>query len=519
MRLQTDPYALQAVIRSNQRRERIVQMKKTTRYRALVCLLILFLGLLFAAFLYGYHSARGSYNAAENGSASAALFPASLQHIVGEAFVEPGIGTDCSDTKMTYNDRYFFGQTLRDAHVMQKTTLITKNSFPEESVIHSADDNRLTTWAEVNGQPHLNDNADADEIQKTQKETVRQPISVVTPEMFGAVGDGITDDTAALRAMMDYLKSNESTGYLTKEYFVDSIEMPNNCHLIANGGVLRKIPRNESSYNIIRMNDNCTLEGLTLIGDREYNSSDGQWGCCIFIAGRNCKIIDCNVISPHGDGIYVHSDNTVIKDCSIEKAYRNGISVTHGCNFLIADTVISNVHGHDPQFGIDLEPNNAEDQIGGSIINVSIIDCLGGIMIYKNSKQTKQFNIVCDGVRIINVKGKAALSIRNNIYTNDKYAFNDLKIINPKPETDCLAKFVFYDKNNPTLFVDATVIGGNNPNGVSLICKEQSCDNPISIRIMSEGWSRTAGIIGRDISVDSSNPNIVLSTNLAAVWQ
>ena len=27
MRLQTDPYALQAVIRSNQRRERIVQMK------------------------------------------------------------------------------------------------------------------------------------------------------------------------------------------------------------------------------------------------------------------------------------------------------------------------------------------------------------------------------------------------------------------------------------------------------------------------------------------------------------
>lgn len=142
---------------------------------------------------------------------------------------------------------------------------------------------------------------------------------------------------------------------------------------------------------------NISLQGYgaTLqMNKQEYiDLNDGsEWRHIISLSGcNNFKIFGLELIDSGGDGIEVSgiwqqpipSTNIHIKDCLINNNYRQGISVTSAQNVLIEHCEITNTSGTPPAFGIDLEPDNAYDNMS----NIEIKNCRvtgnegGGILL------------------------------------------------------------------------------------------------------------------------------------------
>ena len=116
--------------------------------------------------------------------------------------------------------------------------------------------------------------------------------------------------------------------------------------------------------------ENVNLVNPVVIGSRysKTKTQTGQWsaGICI-LNSKDVKITNANISSTFGDGIFIgsenggYSENVSIEGGYINKARRNGISVTSAKKVLLKDVLISNTYGHDPESGIDLEPSWEKD--------------------------------------------------------------------------------------------------------------------------------------------------------------
>lgn len=336
----------------------------------------------------------------------------------------------------------------------------------------------------------------------------------VTPEMFGAVGDGIVNDTAAFEKMTVMMNENMLYAVLTKCYLVDSVTLPRGCMLLSEGGSLKKNPKNEKNYSILELGDNCIVEGLTLIGDRDKNYTNAEWGHCLRINGSNCVVRNCTMKDAHGDGIYIRGNNARISSCQIDRAYRNGISVTNGLNFLIEDTVIRNVAGTAPQFGIDIEPNYPNDLASGLIKNVNIINCQGGILIYLGEQLKKPAYIQCVDTTVEKAGARRSVSLYSANDSSNELLFDNISIIEPSPNAQSFVKMQFKGSDNPKLYFNCSVINGTNENAMEIEAKNPACNNPMDIILRSNGWRKKGDDMDEDIIVDSSNKNISIYTNL-----
>lgn len=96
-------------------------------------------------------------------------------------------------------------------------------------------------------------------------------LGFVTPEMFGAIGDGVNDDTNAFIECLNY-KNIQLYG--SKTYLID--------------GVL------QISDNTILNGNNATLKFINVVTDIDQQDIDGS---CIIINGNNVTIKDLNCIS------------------------------------------------------------------------------------------------------------------------------------------------------------------------------------------------------------------------------
>ncbi len=143
-------------------------------------------------------------------------------------------------------------------------------------------------------------------------------------------------------------------------------------------------------YNVSLIGYGATLQ----MNKQEYiDLNDGsEWRHIISLSGCNdFKIFGLELLDSGGDGIEVSgiwqqpipSTNIHIKDCLINNNYRQGISVTSAQNVLIEHCEIINTSGTPPAFGIDLEPDNAYDEMN----NIEIKNCRitgnegGGILL------------------------------------------------------------------------------------------------------------------------------------------
>lgn len=205
-------------------------------------------------------------------------------------------------------------------------------------------------------------------VERLASEKLKELVSV---KDFGAVGDGSTDDTAAIQRAIDHVAAVgggfvlfppgvygvSAAGYYT------GIQLKTGVYLSLYGAKLQAISYNQPGYRLINIEQvsDCGVFGGEIQGDRATNTATGEWGHCINIIQdcTNITIKDVMVRDDFGDGIYIgrQCSDVHILNCTVTNNRRNNISVVTASNVVIDGCDISNANGTLPECGIDVEPN------------------------------------------------------------------------------------------------------------------------------------------------------------------
>ena len=231
----------------------------------------------------------------------------------------------------------------------------------------------------------------------------------VTPQMYGAVGDGVADDTEAIN---DCLAKHKRVYLPEGTYKIDpniSLAVQDGQTLELSGNaVIKASVTDESKYNYaitIKDVSNVTVRGGKITGDRlEYPDSTAERGYGIFIFNsKNINIEDCEISDFRGDCIimesyshpyptdsaeyesFVNSDIR-ISDCKIHNALRHGITVMGVRGLVVKDTEIYNTQGKSYSTAIDAEVHYEWQKMSDfRYENVRAYDCNNGVMFNQNA--------------------------------------------------------------------------------------------------------------------------------------
>ena len=240
----------------------------------------------------------------------------------------------------------------------------------------------------------LNNNIEvhAEKIENLENASVNLGF-VASPEEYGAIGDGVADDTAAINAALAasgalMLKSGAT-------YAIDGsvgVNMTSGSTLYGNGATIKIIPSSNANYVGVRAEgvERCIIENVHVLGDRnEHTGTDGEWGHGIAIGNSaNVVVRDCVVSECWGDGLYVSSaTDAYINNVVCDNNRRNGISMISGENVKFVDCVCSNTNGTAPQAGIDVEPNYNTDGLKNILFErCSSVNSAGAAGIFVHTK-------------------------------------------------------------------------------------------------------------------------------------
>ena len=216
-----------------------------------------------------------------------------------------------------------------------------------------------------------------------------EPPHTLNVRDFGAVGDGVTDDTGAIMLAAVNLKDGDilyfpAGTYLVREYgdvSVILIENVKNIQIILDEKTIVQIdsvpddtlPHGNRHYIFhLRDCENVTFTGGAIYGDRlRYTGTDRvDQGYGIRVSdSRNITIRDVEIAHLRGDGIWVFSDTFIdkkngvmgqsydvtIDNCHVYDCFRNGITLTSVVGCMISNTEIHDIRGGNPQAAVDIE--------------------------------------------------------------------------------------------------------------------------------------------------------------------
>ena len=199
--------------------------------------------------------------------------------------------------------------------------------------------------------------------------------SVAIPQQYGAMGDGVTDDTAAIQAAID---DNDLIYFPQGTYIIDTsshragtygLVIPSNKTLIFDDNAVLKqkeLPlfKNGSAVDYAFMlhipnnASNVTIKGGKIIGDRIYKletlSEIAKADCLSWYSVSqghhmgirlehcsNVLIEGVTIEDMSGDGISLTANgdefcqNVTIRNCNIKRSWRNGINVGNSHDIMI----------------------------------------------------------------------------------------------------------------------------------------------------------------------------------------
>lgn len=226
---------------------------------------------------------------------------------------------------------------------------------------------------------------------------------VLSPEQFGARGDGRSDDTAAIQACIDRAPPGGVVRLRRGAvYRIDTnvnptwnrfggLKMRSRVTLDLNGAELRALPSEHNAGAVVqapRVDGWRILGPGRIVGERAvHRGSSGEWGMGIaafagrgWIIGPDVEVSDC-----WGDGILLGAlerpgmfcEDFLISGVRVSRCRRNGISVTAGRNGRLENLRIESIGGTNPEGAIDLEPDHTEHPNRNIVISGGTIRDVG----------------------------------------------------------------------------------------------------------------------------------------------
>lgn len=154
-------------------------------------------------------------------------------------------------------------------------------------------------------------------------------LGYVTPEMYGAVGDGVTDDSEALQAAIN----SQFPVYLLNSYVVTGIELLSKTVIYGSGKVIQKTG-STTAISAEEVND-VTIEGVTF-ETKTGNFATRYTGAFAFIECENIKIENIKCISNTDRNFEFHT----CKDVHMS----NILGYGSGCIATFYNTQYSGIH-------------------------------------------------------------------------------------------------------------------------------------------------------------------------------
>ncbi len=219
---------------------------------------------------------------------------------------------------------------------------------------------------------------------------------------YGAKGDGVTNDRAAIQRALDKLKSQGGELQFTsgKIYIISGglnlLHYSDVRHyLVTSTGSSKATIKNKDGSPIewgnwgfrLYNSRNITIKNLCLDGNRATrNPHEERAGNYLIQVERRCnglRLYNLHLTNSVMDDLYFEVDNTdtttfttdfEMYNCVLDNSYRNNMSVIRGKNFKIIGCEFNNAYGHDPESGIDFEPNKGGVSTG--YVNMLIEGCI-----------------------------------------------------------------------------------------------------------------------------------------------
>lgn len=269
--------------------------------------------------------------------------------------------------------------------------------------------------------------------------------AVVSVRDYGAYGDGIHDDTAAIQRAINALPSTGGTVVVpVGVYLIDavkSLRLRSLMHLqLDHDAKLVAIPNSvDRSYviNAYKVND-VEISGGQTVGERDRHlGTTGEWGHCVMV--RGCKRVtlrDMRMSNAWGDGISIGaadgtttvlSDDVVVANVCSTGNRRQALTIGRSTNIRVYDSELSYTSGIKPSCGIDIEP----DPIGTSLTDTVLVqNCWihhndgNGVQVYKDVRNVTvqdckvEYNL---GYGILALTAAKGQILRNQLLHNRLY--------------------------------------------------------------------------------------------------
>jgi polygalacturonase len=246
----------------------------------------------------------------------------------------------------------------------------------------------------------------------------------VSVKDFGAVGNGVTDDTAAIQAAID----SDPNGLFFPEgtYVVSPVSAQNYCLLVDS-----KTVRIYGDFAVISMastdnkqamrlvnSDNCSISGLKFLGSGT-NGADGGQGILQLLSCDNSTITNTQFINANGDGLAASTcSNLIISHCIFDNCSKSSIYPNASTGVVVSGNIVKNIGGHTVSGNIVGTGIQSSGNTDCTISDNTIIDGLGiGILCNESgstiSKRTSISGNTVKGITNpsnINVSGGIRLS-------------------------------------------------------------------------------------------------------------